>query len=208
MERRWRDKEWRRKTTENYGRGRTETETDGERRRWTDGDGKRRRTTEVDRRGGKRTESYGGGRKGTETDREPSTEVLGQWWKEPINRWCLATQGCTVTGFQSGLQPHHTFGLTLKSSLITKYSLAVPQSPLRCWNREIIVFLKVGFFFLINKFIYFWLHWVFVAARAFSSCSERGPLFPAVRGLLIAVASPVVEHELCGSAACGILLDP
>ena len=45
-----------------------------------------------------------------------------------------------------------------------------------------------GFFFLI--FIYFWLHWVFVAAHwAFSSCGERGLLFVAVRGLLIAVAS-------------------
>ena len=31
-------------------------------------------------------------------------------------------------------------------------------------------------------------------ARAFSSCGERGPLFAAVRGFLIAVASPTVEH--------------
>ena len=31
---------------------------------------------------------------------------------------------------------------------------------------------------------------------AFSSCSERGLLFVAVRGLLIAVASLVVEHGL------------
>ena len=35
-------------------------------------------------------------------------------------------------------------------------------------------------FFKINLFIYFWLHWVFVA----------------VRGLLTAVASLVVDHEL------------
>ena len=33
-------------------------------------------------------------------------------------------------------------------------------------------------------------------ALAFSSCSERGLLFVAVRGLLIAVASLVVEHGL------------
>ena len=33
-------------------------------------------------------------------------------------------------------------------------------------------------------------------ARAFSNCGERGLLFVAVRGLLIAVASPVVEHGL------------
>ena len=33
-------------------------------------------------------------------------------------------------------------------------------------------------------------------AWAFSSCSERGLLFIAVRGLLIVVASLVVEHGL------------
>ena len=32
--------------------------------------------------------------------------------------------------------------------------------------------------------------------RAFSSCGERGLLLVAVRGLLIAVASLVVEHGL------------
>ena len=53
-----------------------------------------------------------------------------------------------------------------------------------------------GLIFL-NKFIYFWLHWVFVAARRlFSSCGERGLLFVVVHGLLIAVASLVVEHGL------------
>ena len=45
-------------------------------------------------------------------------------------------------------------------------------------------------------------------ARAFSSCSERGPLFIAVRGPLTIAASPVAEHRLqthrlssCGSRA-------
>ena len=33
-------------------------------------------------------------------------------------------------------------------------------------------------------------------ARAFSSCGERGLLFIAVRGLLIAVASLAAEHGL------------
>ena len=33
-------------------------------------------------------------------------------------------------------------------------------------------------------------------AGTFSSCSEQGLLFLAMRGLLIAVASPVVEHWL------------
>ena len=45
-------------------------------------------------------------------------------------------------------------------------------------------------------------------ARAFSSCSERGPLFIAVRGPLTVAASLVAEHKLqtrrlssCGSRA-------
>ena len=45
-------------------------------------------------------------------------------------------------------------------------------------------------------FIYFWLRSVFRCAPAFSSCGERGLLFVAVRGLLIAVASVAVEHRL------------
>ena len=54
--------------------------------------------------------------------------------------------------------------------------------------------------FLKNKFIlfiYFWLHWVFVAVRGLSLvAASRGLLFVAVRRLLIAVASLVVEHRL------------
>ena len=50
--------------------------------------------------------------------------------------------------------------------------------------------------YLFNLFI-FWLRWVFIAVRGlFSSCGERGLLFVVVRGLLIAVASLVVEHGL------------
>ena len=55
---------------------------------------------------------------------------------------------------------------------------------------------------LIYLFIYLFVY-LFLAAlglhcctRAFSSCSERGLLFVAVHGLLIAVASLVVEHGL------------
>ena len=53
----------------------------------------------------------------------------------------------------------------------------------------------------IYSFIYlstylFRLRWVFVAARAFSSCGELGLFLIAVRGLLIAVASLVAEHRL------------
>ena len=55
-----------------------------------------------------------------------------------------------------------------------------------------------GFFKLINYlFIYFWLHLgLCCCAQAFFSCGERGLLFVAVRGLLIAVASLTAEHGL------------
>ena len=53
------------------------------------------------------------------------------------------------------------------------------------------------FFFLINLFILFLaVLGLCCCARAFPSCGEQGLLFVAVRGLLIAVASLVVEHGL------------
>ena len=61
---------------------------------------------------------------------------------------------------------------------------------------------KAFFFFFFNKFIiylfiYFWLCWVFVAARGLSLVVVSGGLlFVAVHGLLIAVASLVAEHGL------------
>ena len=52
-------------------------------------------------------------------------------------------------------------------------------------------------------FFFFFLIYLFLAAlglcccaRAFSSCGERGLLFVAVHGLLIAVGSLVAEHGL------------
>ena len=51
--------------------------------------------------------------------------------------------------------------------------------------------------FFKNKFIYFWLHWVFVVVHGLSLlAASRGLLFVAVPGLLIAVASLVAEHRL------------
>ena len=51
-------------------------------------------------------------------------------------------------------------------------------------------------FFLINLFI-FWLRWIFIAVCGlFSSCSEQGLLFVAVRGLLIAVAFLAKQRAL------------
>ena len=45
--------------------------------------------------------------------------------------------------------------------------------------------------------IYFWLHWIFVAAcELFSSCGEQGLLFVVVRRLLIMVVFLVAEHRL------------
>ena len=59
----------------------------------------------------------------------------------------------------------------------------------------------IYFFLKKNKFIYLFI--LFLAAlglcccaQAFSSCSEWGLLFVAVCGLLIAVASLLVEHGL------------
>ena len=56
-------------------------------------------------------------------------------------------------------------------------------------------FMSANFFFLI--YFYFWLRWVFVAAHSLSLVvASRGLLFVAVHGLIIAVASLIVEHGL------------
>ena len=71
-------------------------------------------------------------------------------------------------------------------------------------------FLSFFFFLLINLFIYLFLAVLGLrfCARAFSSCSKRGPLFIMVRRPLTVAASPVAEHRLqtrrlssCGSRA-------
>ena len=48
----------------------------------------------------------------------------------------------------------------------------------------------------IVSFTYFWLCWVFIAARAFSGCGQWELLFVVVCGLLNKVASLVSEHGL------------
>ena len=65
-----------------------------------------------------------------------------------------------------------------------------------------ILFFKQGTVLFIFKFIYLFIY-LFLAvlglccsAQAFSSCGERGLLFLAVHGLLIAVVSLVAEHGL------------
>lgn len=53
--------------------------------------------------------------------------------------------------------------------------------------------------------IYFWLRWVFVTARGLSLVGASGGLlFLAMDGLLVAVASLVVQHSrrVCGCGSC------
>ena len=56
------------------------------------------------------------------------------------------------------------------------------------------------FFFLFKNYLFIYLFLAELGlccwAQAFSSCGEQGLLFIAVRGLLIAVASLVAEHQL------------
>ena len=60
-----------------------------------------------------------------------------------------------------------------------------------------------------NHLLIFWLCWVFLAAHRLSLVVVSGVILQlVVRGLLIAVAPPVVEHGLQGilasvTAACG-----
>ena len=59
------------------------------------------------------------------------------------------------------------------------------------------------FFSLKNLFIYFWLHWVLVAALGLSLViANYGYSLVAVCGLLIVEASFVVAHRLSFSLAC------
>ena len=55
---------------------------------------------------------------------------------------------------------------------------------------------KSNFVFLLFIYLFMAALGLCCCARAFSSCGERGLLFVAVHGLLIAVASLVVEHGL------------
>ena len=65
------------------------------------------------------------------------------------------------------------------------------------WSEQLTLLYYLFFFNKFILFIYFWLHWVFVAVRGlFSSCGERGLLFVAVHRLLTALASLVAEHGL------------
>ena len=69
-----------------------------------------------------------------------------------------------------------------------KQNVVYPYSGMLFGNKK-----EWSFFF--NKFIYFWLHWVFFAARGLSQIAASGGLlFFAVGGLPIAMASLAAEH--------------
>ena len=62
---------------------------------------------------------------------------------------------------------------------------------------EVIILFLFIYKFIYFIYFYFWLRWVFVAVRGLSLVAARGGLlFVAVRRLLTAVASLVVEHRL------------
>ena len=80
-------------------------------------------------------------------------------------------------------------GLTPHNQEVTPESLQVSECI--CSKDALLHFKKIYFIYLFLAAL--GLH-CFV--RTFSSCGERGLLFIAVRGLLIAVASLVAEHGL------------
>ena len=70
------------------------------------------------------------------------------------------------------------------------------------------------FYFIIFLYLFLTVLGLHFCARAFSSCSERGPLFIAVRGPLLLqstnsrrAGSVAVAHGPSCSAACGIFPD-
>ena len=67
---------------------------------------------------------------------------------------------------------------------------------LSCESLKLCSFFFKAFLFLIIYLFILAALGLCCCTRAFSSCGERGLLFVAVRGLLIAVAPLVVEHGL------------
>ena len=63
------------------------------------------------------------------------------------------------------------------------------------WDKVNRYLINVSGFFGLFFFFFSWPYWVFVA---FSNCGEWGRLLVEVLGLLVAVASLVAEHGLCG----------
>ena len=83
--------------------------------------------------------------------------------------------------------------------LLTAFiQLPLPPTSASGNHKSDLFFFSFFFKIIIYLFIYLFLAVLGLCccARAFSSCSEQGLRFVAVRGLLIAVASLVAEHGL------------
>ena len=108
---------------------------------------------------------------------------------------CLPPSGPAVANSRVGREDPHA-GLGGGLSPLSFLSFPASRAGYACGTLHLL-------FFPPAIFNAGWLVCLFLAAlglhcsaRAFSSCDERGLLFVAVRGLLIAVASLVVEHGI------------
>ena len=107
-------------------------------------------------------------------------------WMGSCRRWWARTGARSPELWASQVDLH----------LLTQVSYVIPgvrsnslqinllSSPCHLWQAP-----KTWNAAFLKKIISFWLHWVTIAARAFSSCSEQGLFFIVQRGLLIAGAS-------------------
>ena len=107
----------------------------------------------------------------------------------------LGTEPNTMWGLVSGQSWSHCLETCAIYALVILPSLEIWKIP--CFFMPSWLFICYSFKKMYLFIYYFWLFWVFVAARRFSLvCSEQGLLLVAVHGLLIAVASLVLAHGL------------
>ena len=122
--------------------------------------------------------------------------VQHQLLKDYLWPWnCLCPSVANQLAIYMGLFPGSWFCLLIYVSI----PLPIPLCFDCCCFEEI----RSSKFSNIILFFYKFIYFIFLAALGlcccawgFSSCDERGLLFIAVRGLLIVVASLVVEHGL------------
>ena len=152
-----------------------------------------------------------------------SLKFLPVWWVLVISWYCLILDMslsiffflylCHLCELPIHILCHFSFGLTFSypswralNNILNSKSLSL-STVISTLNVLLFIFLLlfiiiIIFFLKINLFIYLFLAVLGrCCAWAFSSCGEQGPLFVAVRGLLIVVASLVAEH---GLQACGL----